>query len=79
MEVIRDVYSKVVYYTNKYKNEKLTFSKLLPPQAGREAKVFTFLPLLHLENQKKLLMAQEEPFKEIYINLTSNKKIKQPF
>ncbi|MBU0470093.1 MAG: segregation/condensation protein A [Nanoarchaeota archaeon] len=76
MEVIRDIYHKISYYSDKDKNDKLTFSKLLPPRAGKREKVYTFIPLLHLENQKKIETEQKNHFEEIYINLASKKKIK---
>lgn len=69
MEVIREIYHKIVYYTKKEKTNKLTFTKLLPPQAGKEEKVHTFIPLLHLENQQKVAMAQRKHFEEIWVKL----------
>lgn len=72
MEVIRDVYQKLQYYTEK-DGGSITFSRLLPPRAGREEKVFTFIPLLHLETQHKLAMAQEKPFEEINVTLLKKK------
>jgi len=73
MEVIRDVYHKLLYYNNQ--NEGVvTFTKLLPANPRREDKVYTFLPLLHLQNHQKIDMEQEKPFEEIYIKLASNFK-----
>lgn len=70
--VIEEIYQKVVYYS-KRDQEKLTFSKLLPPRAGRQEKVYTFIPLLHLENLQKVALEQEKPFAEIQIKLVSKK------
>ena len=47
--------------------------RLLPPKAGRPEKVFTFIPLLHLEHQQQLKMRQERPFEEIEISLAQKK------
>ncbi len=69
MGVIRDLYHKIVYYTNKENAEKLTFTQLLPPRAGRQEKAYTFIPLLHLENQHKVETEQAKPFDEIYVKL----------
>ncbi len=69
MEVIKDVYHKVQYYSKKDKAEEIAFSRLLPAKAGREDKVFTFLPLLHLENERKIAMVQENAFDEIMVSL----------
>ena len=74
MEVIRDVFHKVVYYSKKEKKRKLSFSKLLPPRASKEDKVYTFLPLLHLENQNKVAMEQNKPFSEIQVSLNKKKQ-----
>ena len=72
LEVIKDVYNKVIYYSKKEK-EKITFTRLLPPRAGKQEKVNTFIPLLHLENQERVEMAQSQPFEEIQITLTKKK------
>lgn len=72
MEVIRDVYHKLLYY-NTQNPGLVTFTKLLPANPRREDKVYTFLPLLHLENHQKIDMKQEKPFEEIYIQLADSK------
>ncbi|MDP3989706.1 MAG: ScpA family protein [archaeon] len=74
MEIIRDVYHKIAYYLNKDQTEDVTFSRLLPPRARREDKVYTFLPLLHLENQKKIDMTQDEAFSEITVKMIGKNK-----
>ena len=66
--IIRDMYYKIVYYAKK--EEKLTFSKLLPPSAGKKEKVYTFVPLLHLENEQKISTEQAAAFGEIFVKLT---------
>ncbi len=73
LEVIRDLYHKINYYSNKDKKNKLTFTNLLPPKAGKQEKVYTFIPLLHLENQQKVETEQKKPFDEIYITISKNK------
>jgi len=77
-ELIQDVYQKVetYYYSNGKQDEKgqahkLTFSELIPSDS-KEDKVFTFIPLLHLENQRKVDMYQEIHFGEIEIELLKN-------
>ena len=70
MAVIKDIYHKIQYYSNKDKKKELTFSNLLPPRAGKQEKVYTFLPLLHLENQHKVEMNQDKAFEEIKVKLT---------
>lgn len=70
--IITDVYDKISSFLTK-KNENLTFSQLIPSDT-KEDKVFTFIPLLHLENQQKIDMTQEEHFGEISILLTNQKR-----
>jgi len=74
LEVIRDVYHKITYYTNKDKNTKITYARLLPPKAGKQEKVYTFMPLLHLENEQKIAMEQKEHFDDIQIRLVKKNK-----
>jgi segregation and condensation protein A len=52
-------------------NPLLTFEQLVPSES-REDKVFTFIPLLHLENQRALQMKQKKHFGEIHIKLALN-------
>ncbi len=65
--IIGDVYNQIQNYYRDKKG-KLTFSQLIPSES-KEDKVYTFIPLLHLEHQRKLNMDQEEHFGEIYIML----------
>ncbi|HLD39559.1 MAG TPA: segregation/condensation protein A [Candidatus Nanoarchaeia archaeon] len=76
MDVIKDVYHKITYYYNKDKEAKVTYTKLLPPKAGKQEKVYTFMPLLHLENEHKIEMDQPKHFDEITISLAQKGKQK---
>lgn len=74
-EVIKDVYQKVEnYYEHNGKTQRLTFSQLIPSDS-KEDKVFTFIPLLHLENQQRVDMNQKIHFGEIEIELLRNSGI----
>ena len=73
MEVISDIYHKIIYYSKKDSKKQLTFSQLLPPKASKQDKVFTFLPLLHLENQRRVDTEQKKPFAEIQIKILAKK------
>lgn len=77
MGVIREVYHKLQYYTQKENTATLPFSTLLPPRAGRREKVYTFIPLLHLENEQRVEMTQEKPFEEIKVTLLEKSKGKE--
>ncbi len=74
MEVIRDLYYKIIYHSEKNPGRNLTFTELLPPKAGKREKVYTFIPLLHLENEQRVETAQEKPFEEIYVKLLKKAK-----
>jgi segregation and condensation protein A len=74
MEILHDVYHKLIYYTSKEQKDTVTFTQLLPPRAGKQEKVYTFIPLLHLENHHKVEMAQSKPFEEIHVTLLAKEK-----
>ena len=71
--VIKDVYAKIVrHFKSKGKEApKLTFNLLLPENT-KEDKVFTFIPLLHLDNQRKIDLIQEYHHGEIFIDLLNS-------
>jgi len=66
-EVIEQTLYKIAHYTKQKK--QVTFSKLLPPTADKLDKVYTFIPLLHLENERKIDTDQPDHFKDITITL----------
>jgi segregation and condensation protein A len=74
VETIRDIYARIRVFIKSEKNKNLTFSKLLPPHAKKQDKVYTFIPLLHLENQRKIDTHQPKHFGEIFIKLFKKKK-----
>ena len=63
--VIKDIYLKIMDFFSAGK-ERLTFSRLTP-SASREDKVYTFIPLLYLANQRKVNLEQYQPFGEIEV------------
>lgn len=69
--IIRDVYDKVNQHYKKGKAPMLTFDDLIPSEE-KEDKVLTFIPLLHLDVQRKIDLRQQEHFGTI------NVKILQP-
>jgi segregation and condensation protein A len=72
-EVMRTLYEKISNFFSTKKGPKLTFTHLVPGNT-REAKVYTFIPLLHLSNQHKVNLLQEEHFGEIEIQLNQTAK-----
>ncbi len=75
-QLIRDIYNRVigVFKANSStSNNRLTFSQLLPKDATKEAKVFTFMPMLNLAhvNYRTVDLEQQEHFWEIVVILRS--------
>ncbi len=68
--VIKDVYGRITNYFNKNGKTapRLTFNLLLPKDS-KEDKILTFIPLLHLDHQRKVDLVQEQHFGEIYVDL----------
>lgn len=63
---IREIYDNLFKHFREDKDrKKVTFSQFIGD--NKEEKIISFLPLLHLETQKKILMQQEKHFDEIYI------------
>ena len=73
-EVIREVYSRIKSFFMINSQKKLTFTQLVPSQK-KEDKIFTFIPLLHLTNQRKVNLEQKEHFGEIEIMLNAKKEV----
>ncbi len=69
VETIRDVYSRIKFSFEDNKNKKMSFSQLIPKNAKKSDKVYSFIPLLHLENQRKIDTHQKNHFGEIFIKL----------
>jgi segregation and condensation protein A len=63
---IKEVYVKIKNFLKK--QNKVTFTELLPSEEKSDM-IYTFIPLLHLDNQRKINMKQEIPFEEIEIDL----------
>jgi segregation and condensation protein A len=68
-EVIKEIYGRIKEFFWDNNKDQLTFSKLLPEEASKNDKVFTFIPLLHLTNQRKIDIFQQKHFGEIDIIL----------
>ena len=63
---ITDLYRKITDVLKKIEEEEIKFSQLVPKWEKKEV-VNTFLPLVYLEDDKKVKCKQEEVFDEIYI------------
>lgn len=63
--IINNVYDTITSYFQRVK--QLTFSHLVSEET-KEEKVNTFIPLLHLDNQGRVKLRQDEPFDEIQVD-----------
>jgi chromatin segregation and condensation protein Rec8/ScpA/Scc1 (kleisin family) len=62
IEVYRNLTDK--FKADKKKN-KISYNEFV--NNNRDEKILSFLPLLYLEEQKKVWLEQEKPFEEVYI------------
>ncbi|MBD3164614.1 hypothetical protein GF323_05400 [Candidatus Woesearchaeota archaeon] len=67
-EIIREIYTKIRGFFNANSKKRLTFSGLVGSDL-KEDKIYTFIPLLHLTNQRKIDIEQHQQFGEIEIML----------
>ena len=75
-EIIKNTYSKIKNYFVQHQNAKLTFTKLVPSETKQD-KIYTFIPLLHLTNQRKIDMLQYNHFGEIEVKILGNTHLKE--
>jgi len=62
---IQEIYQKLFNHLENKNKKKVSFTNLIGQD--KESRIISFLPLLHLECQKKIWMEQEIPFDEIHI------------
>lgn len=75
-QLMKDLYHRILQFFRGNRQEKLTFKKLVPTDT-KEGKVHTFIPLLHLSNDRKIDLEQEEHFGEIRIRLLTEKEVEK--
>lgn len=68
---IAELYDKINTIFGK-KNSRINFIELLPTES-KEDKIYTFIPLLHLSNQRRVDLYQEQHFGNIEIEVIANK------
>ena len=68
-EAIKSVYARVCSFLSD--KADIFFSRLLCSQT-KEEKIRTFIPLLHLSNQRKVELSQDVPFGDIRISLVKD-------
>lgn len=73
-QIIREVYYSIKTFFLQNSQKKMMFSNLVPSQT-KEDIIYTFLPLLHLDHQRKIDIYQEKPFNDFEIMLYTKKEI----
>ena len=71
--VIREIYGRIRAFFWEHRKDRLTFSQLVPSDTKKD-KIYTFIPLLHLTNQRKIDLFQQQHFGEIDITLRQTKE-----
>jgi segregation and condensation protein A len=66
---IREIYQKIIRFFSKDQDNKMTYSLLT--NNSKEERLSSFMPILHLDNQDKIMLEQLNHFDEIYIYLKS--------
>lgn len=69
---IQRVYNKVVNLVQSSNNNLVEFDSLIHSNESKD-KIWTFLPLLHLANERKVDLHQEVPFSKIFVELKEEK------
>lgn len=73
--MIKGLYKHILEWFTSNKDKRLFFSTLTP-NSTKEDKIFTFIPLLHLTNERKIDLHQHEHFGDIHIDLIDPEKIR---
>jgi segregation and condensation protein A len=73
---IQVVFSKLRELAKKFKSKLIPFEEIIPSTEKRDV-IWTLIPLLHLANEGKLDLVQEEAFGKIFIK-TSEKELSKP-
>ncbi|MFH1212291.1 MAG: segregation/condensation protein A [Candidatus Woesearchaeota archaeon] len=71
--ILDEVYGRIVAHFSR-NSTKLTFLDIIPSESKHD-KVLTFIPLLHLENSRRIDLLQEQHFGEIVIELAKKECI----
>ncbi len=72
-EVIKEVYGKLTAHFLNNKKKILGFHELIPSNS-KEDKIMTFIPLLHLDNQRHVNLVQHKHFSPIFIKMLNKKQ-----
>ena len=65
-EKMVELYSRIVGFFRKIGRERIGFYELAPSKS-KEDVIWTFIPLLHLSNNGKIVLEQEKEFGDIFV------------
>jgi hypothetical protein len=74
--LMRDLYKDVEAHLNAEQSSTISFTSLVPGETKQD-KIFTFVPLLHLTNARKVDLEQHKHFGEIWVSLAKKKEQKK--
>jgi chromatin segregation and condensation protein Rec8/ScpA/Scc1 (kleisin family) len=63
---IKSIYTQISGFFSQMKKEEILFTELLPSREKQDV-IWTFVPLLHLNNDGKISISQKEQFGDIKI------------
>ncbi|MBI4150978.1 segregation/condensation protein A [Candidatus Woesearchaeota archaeon] len=66
---IKQIYKSIREWFVLHRKPNVQFSELLPEHADKDAKLYTFVPLLHLGTERKVDLTQNQPFDDFSIRL----------
>ena len=65
---IKDVYSSIVHFLKVQKSNTVEFRDIVPSNEIKDI-IWTFIPLLHLAHEDKVLLSQSKPFGKILVEV----------
>jgi len=65
---IEAVFSKLKELVGRFKKKTVEFEDIVPSKEKKDI-IWTLIPLLHLANQDKIVLRQDEPFGKIYVDI----------
>lgn len=74
---IKQVYKAIREWAVLNRKSKMKFSEILPKDPSRDAKIYTFVPLLHIGTARKVDLEQPNAFDDFEIKLLKEQKPSQ--
>ena len=71
--VVKQLYNKIIDFFLANEKKRLKFTELIPSDSKQD-KIFTFIPLLHLDSQRKINLSQQKHFGDIEVRLLKDVK-----